>query len=79
MNTINNKEKIINLRKLCYKLKVNNLIQRTEKLSLPQKVMGLISGADLRIFATIDYTVSPYSKLYTCHQNAFDVGYFYLF
>lgn len=66
MNTIN-KEKSINLRKMCYKRKVNKLIQRTEELSLPQKVTGLVSGADLRIFATIDYTVSPYSKLYTCH------------
>lgn len=78
MNTIN-KEKTTNLRKMCYKRKVNKLIQRTEELSLPQKVTGLISGADLRIFATIDYTVSPYSKLYTCHQNAFGVGYIYLF
>lgn len=65
---------------MCYKRKVKKLIQRTEELSLPQKVTGLISGADLRIFATIDYTVSPDIKLYTtCHQNAFGVGYIYLF
>lgn len=56
MDTIN-KENTINLRKICYKRKVKKLIQRTEDLSLPQKVTGLISGADLRIFATIDYTV----------------------
>lgn len=61
MNTIN-KEKTINLRKMCYKRKVNRLIQRTEeRSSLPQKVTGLISGADLRILATIDYTASPYT------------------
>lgn len=80
MDTIN-KEKTTNLRqmKMCYKRKMNKLIQRTEELSLPQRVTGLISGADLRISVTIDYTVSPYSTLYTFNQNAFSVGYNYLF